>query len=127
MKKNIFILGLIFIIFSLVGCREQLEIESEKSLVVQKLINENQGAYEPFKEIEDQEKVETVINILRKAKWKESSDKSTYPDYKMNNNYSIWVLSPNNNIRVRAESINKDALLSNKDSKTFYEIMINEN
>jgi hypothetical protein len=127
MKKSIFILGLIFIIFSLVGCREQIEIESDKSLVVQKLINENQGEFEPFKEIEDKEKVETVINILRKAKWKESSDKSTYPDYKMNKNYSIWVLSPNNNIRVRAESINKDALLSNKDSKTFYEIMINEN
>ena len=127
MKKSIFILELIFIIFSLVGCSEQIEIESEKSLVVQKLINENQGEYEPFKEIKDKAKVETVINILRKAKWKESSDKSTYPDYKMNNNYSIWVLSPNNNIRVRAESINKDALLSDKDSKTFYEIMINEN
>jgi len=127
MKKSIFILGLIFIIFSLVGCSEQIEIELEKSLVVQKLINENQGEYEPFKEIKDKAKIETVINILRKAKWKESSDKSTYPDYKMNNNYSIWVLSPNNNIRVRAESINKDALLSDKDSKTFYEIMINEN
>jgi uncharacterized lipoprotein NlpE involved in copper resistance len=127
MKKRIFIVGLILIIFSLVGCSEQIEIESEKSLVLQKLINENQGEYEPFKEIKDKEKVETVINILRKAKWKESSDKSTYPDYKMNNNYSIWVLSPNNNIRVRAESINKDAFLSDKDSKTIYEIMINAN
>jgi uncharacterized lipoprotein NlpE involved in copper resistance len=127
MKKRIFIVGLILIIFSLVGCSEQIEIESEKSLVLQKPINENQGEYEPFKEIKDKEKVETVINILRKAKWKESSDKSTYPDYKMNNNYSLWVLSPNNNIRVRAESIDKDAFLSDKDSKTFYEIMINEN
>jgi hypothetical protein len=127
MKKRIFILGLILIIFSLVGCSEQIEIQSEKSLILQKLINENQGEYEPFKEIKDKEKVETVTNILRKAKWKESSDKSTYPDYKMNNNYSIWVLSPNKNIRVRAESIDKDAFLSDKDSKTIYEIMINEN
>ncbi|WP_075982663.1 hypothetical protein [Bacillus massilinigeriensis] len=124
MRKG-FVFLLIFVaIASVVGCNKQINIKSEDKLIIEKL-TETEGQYEVIKEITDKEKIENVLKIFKKARWEEASDKSTYPDFKINDSYAIWITS-NNKIRVRIDSISKNTFLSEKDSKVLYEIITDE-
>ena len=92
-----------------------------------KLIDEEKGEYQQVKVITDKDKIDIVLKIFSNAKWVDSSDKSSYPDFKLNNKYLIWTFSPHNKIRVRMENLSKSTNLSKKDSKTIYKILNDEN
>ena len=115
-------------IISLVGCsnlekEEQVNITSENKLIVQKH-TENEGQYQQVMVITDKEEINTILKIFKDTRWTDANDKSTYPDYKINDNYAIWILSPDNGIRVKIDSIDKNTFLSKKDSKILYKIIL---
>ncbi|MCM3405959.1 hypothetical protein [Cytobacillus oceanisediminis] len=123
MVKTLFI-----IILSLVsvGCSklegEQVNIKPENNLIVEKHTG-TEGQYEQTKEVTEKETVDIVNKIFKNTRWEDASDKSTYPDFRINDNYAIWILSPDNRMKVRIESLDKNTFLSEKDSKTLYEIL----
>jgi hypothetical protein len=136
MSKRILTLILLFTVILLGGCKEEvssklkgerIKFDSEESLIVQELSNENEGEYQQIKEITDKEKVDTFFKVLSNARWEDSSGKSRYPDFIINNKYSIWTLYPNNNIRVQVNNLEKNTFLSEKDSETIYKILDEEN
>lgn len=120
------LLIIILVLISIVGCSnlegEQVHIKSENKLIVEKHTG-TEGQYEKIMEVTDREKVDTVIKIFKNARWEDSNDKSTYPDFRINDIYAIWVLSPDNRIRVRIEDLDKNTFLSEKDSNTLYKII----
>ncbi|WP_026565753.1 hypothetical protein [Bacillus sp. UNC41MFS5] len=126
-KRLLFIILLALV--SIVGCSnlegEHVNIKAENKLIVEKHTG-TEGHYEQIKVVTDREKVDIVLKIFKKARWEDSSDKSTYPDFRINDNYALWVLSPDNRIRVRIEGLDKNTFLSEKDSKTLYQIITNE-
>jgi hypothetical protein len=126
-KRLLFII--ILVLVSIVGCinleGEHVNIKSENKLIVEKHTG-TEGQYEQIKEVTDREKIDIVLKIFKNARWDDSSDKSTYPDFRINDNYAIWVLSPDNRIRVRIEGLDKNTFLSEKDSKTLYKIITDE-
>lgn len=123
MKKN-----LIFIcIILLVRCNpfvkgEHIQIESTNTLSLQKY-TESEDYYESFKEITDKDKVDRVLTIFRNARWVAAFDKSTYPDFIINEEYELWILSPDNRIKIRMDCIDKNTVLSKKDSKIIYTLL----
>lgn len=123
-KRLLFIL--ILALVSIVGCSnlegEHVNIKSENKLIVEKHTG-TEGQYEQIKEVTDREKVDIVLRIFKNSRWVDSSDKSTYPDFRINDNYAIWVLSPDNQIKVRFESLDKNTFLSEKNSKILYKII----
>ncbi|GAM12380.1 hypothetical protein [Mesobacillus selenatarsenatis] len=133
-KRHITIILLLTVIL-ISGCREEvssklggerLKFNTEEILVIKELINQNQGEYQQIKEITDKEKVDIFYKVLSKAKWEDDTGKSSYPDFMINNKYSIWRLSPDNNIRVRVNNLEKNTFLSEKDSKTIYKLIFDE-
>ncbi len=126
-KRLLFII--ILVLVSIVGCsnleEEHVNIKSENKLIVEKHTG-TEGQYEQIKEVTDREKIDIVLKIFKNAKWEDSSDKSTYPDFRINDNYAIWVLSPDNRIRVRIEGLGKNTFLSEKDSKILFKIITDE-
>jgi hypothetical protein len=136
MSKRLLTLILLLIVILLGGCKEEvssrgeverIKFDSEESLIVQELTDQNYGKYQPIKEITDREKVDAFFKVLSNAKWEDNNGKSSYPDFMINNKYSIWTLSPNNNIRVQVNNLEKVTFLSVKDSKTIYKLLIDEN
>lgn len=135
MSKSLITLILLTTVILLGGCMEvvssklggeRLKFNAEESLVIQELANENKGEYQQINEITDKEKVEIFFKVLSRAKWKDDSGKSSYPDFLVNNKYSIWTLSPDNNIRVRINYLEKNTFLSDKDSRIIYKLIVNE-
>lgn len=135
MSKRLITLILLLTVILIGGCREEvssklggerLKFNTEESLVIQELSNENKGEFQQIKEITDKEKVDIFFKVLSKAKWEDDSGKSSYPDFMINNKYSIWTLSPDNNIRVRVNDLEKNTFLSEKDSKIIYKVIIDE-
>ncbi|MCM3587829.1 hypothetical protein M3182_19070 [Mesobacillus maritimus] len=126
-KRLLFNLFLAFV--SIVGCSywegEHVNNKSENKLIVQKDTG-TEGQYEQTNEITDKEKVDIVYRIFKNARWEGTSDKSTYPDFRINDKYAIWILSPDNRIKVRIERLDKNTFLSEKDSKTLYKIITDE-
>jgi hypothetical protein len=136
MSKRLITLILLLTVILIGGCSdevsskvegERIKFNSEDSLIVQELTGENKGEYQQIKEITDKENVDIFFKILSKARWEDRSDKSSYPDFMINNKYSIWTLSPNNNIRVRVNHLEKNTFLSEEDSKTIYKLLVDEN
>lgn len=70
--------------------------------------------------------MDTFFKVLSNARWEDSGGKSSYPDFMINNKYSIWTLSPNNNIRVQVNNLEKNTFLSEKDSETIYKLLDDE-
>lgn len=70
--------------------------------------------------------MDIFFRILSKARWEDDSGKSSYPDLMINNKYSIWTLSPDNNIRVQVNNLEKNTFLSEKDSRTIYKLIVDE-
>jgi type III secretory pathway component EscR len=135
MTKRLITLILMLTVILLGGCMEEvssklggerLKFNSEERLVIQELSNENKGEFQQFKEITDKEKVDIFFKVLSNANWEDDSGKSSYPDLMINNKYSIWILSPDNNIRVRVNNLDKNTFLSEKDSKTIYKLIADE-
>jgi uncharacterized FlgJ-related protein len=136
MSKRLITLIFLLTVILIAGCRdevssmvkgERIKFNSEDSLIVQELTGESKGEYQQIKEITDKEKVDIFFKILSKARWEDRSDKSSYPDFMINNKYSIWILSPNNHIRVRVNHLEKNTFLSEKDSKTINKLLADEN
>lgn len=136
MSNRFLTLFLLLTVILLGGCKEEvsskgkdvkIKFDTEESLIVQELSNENEGEYQQIKEITDKEKVDTFFKILSNARWEDSLGKSSYPDFMINNKYSIWTLSPNKNIRVEVNNLEKNTFLSEKDSKKIYKLLFNEN
>ncbi|KAA0549816.1 hypothetical protein FZW96_00230 [Bacillus sp. BGMRC 2118] len=121
MKKGfVLIVSVAFLL--IVGCTNQPNIISEETMIIEEQID-TEGQYNVIKEITDKAEIETVVEIFKNARWEEAWDKSTFPDYVMNNRYDLWIRS-NNTLKVRIYS--KDAILSKKDSKRLYEMMTDE-
>ncbi|MBT2680914.1 hypothetical protein J7E38_18135 [Bacillus sp. ISL-35] len=136
MNNRFLTLFLLLTVILLGGCKEEvsskgkdvrINFDTEESLIVQELSNENAGEYQQIKEITDKEKVDTFFNILSNARWEDSLGKSSYPDFMINSKYSIWTLTPNNNLRVQINNLDKNTFLSESDSKTIYKLLFNEN
>ncbi|MBT2695695.1 hypothetical protein [Bacillus sp. ISL-55] len=135
MTQRLITLILMLTVILLGGCMEEvssklggerLKFNIEESLVIQELINQNQGEYQQIKEITDKEKVEIFFSVLNNANWENDSGKSSYPDLMINNKYSIWILSPDNNIRIGVNNLEKNTFLSEKDSRIIYKLIVDE-
>jgi hypothetical protein len=130
LRKRLVLLIIFIAIISIVGCSnleegEQVKIKSEIKLIVQKH-TETEGQYVQIKQITDKEKVDIVFKIFKNARWIDVNDKSSNPDFRINDKYAIWVLTPNNRIKVKIDSIDKNTFLSEKDSKTLLKIITDE-
>lgn len=90
MSKRILTIILMLTVILLGGCKEEvssklkgerIKFDSEESLIVQELSNENEGEYQQIKKITDKEKVDTFFKVLSNARWEDSCGKSSYPDF----------------------------------------------
>ncbi|RBP89902.1 hypothetical protein DFO70_1107 [Cytobacillus firmus] len=112
MVKTLYII--ILLLVSIVGCSnqegEQVNIEFENKLIVEKHTG-TECQYVQIKEITERETVDIVYKIFKNARWEGASDKSTYPDFRINDNYAIWILLPDNRIKMRIESLDKNTFL----------------
>lgn len=135
MRKGVIILFLFVSIVSIVGCNKQLKdeevkettviMEVEKLVIEKRIGTENQ--YEQVKEITDKEKIDKVLELLDKADWENAKfKKSLSPDFKINNNYFIWITPQRNMLEVGIQGQNKHTKLSEKNTKILYEIITDE-
>ncbi|WP_102262536.1 hypothetical protein [Mesobacillus jeotgali] len=135
MRKRLITLILLLTVILIGGCKEEvssqgeverIEFDSEESLVIKELTNKNKEEYQQIREITDKEKVDIFFKVLSNARWRNNNSKSTYPDFMINNKYSIWILSPDNNIRVQINNLEKNTFLSESDSKKIYKLLGDE-
>ncbi|WP_226675020.1 hypothetical protein [Mesobacillus jeotgali] len=135
MRKRLITLILLLTVILIGGCKEEvsslgeverIEFDSEESLVIKELTNKNKKEYQQIREITDKAKVDIFFKVLSNARWGNNNGKSTYPDFMINDKYSIWILSPDNNIRVQINNLEKNTFLSESDSKKIYKLLDDE-
>lgn len=127
-------LSLLGVLFIASGCLN--EIQGQK-ITVQKRIGEA-NFFEEFKEITQKKQVETAIDIVESADWKNVKvDPARYADYQFQfpfknsssedkiASYLLWISLNGENLEIVTEN-NRCARLTKQDSAEFYEILLAE-
>ncbi|RFB14935.1 hypothetical protein DZB84_15040 [Bacillus sp. HNG] len=126
----------ILILFVTTGCLSAAQDQDEQYIKIQKRIG-NENSYEDFKEITDNEQVQTVKKIVDNADWEKAKvEMDRPPDYRFlfqfkNPNieakavpYELWV---NKNILALVRGNDEYIQLNQEDSEALLEIIVGEN